>query len=78
MANQRSYVFRPEEFKQEVKLHDLYIFDNEISRRLARGEMEKWVTRGWGGGGGMKEGGYEVMRRKRRRGKQVEERAEGI
>lgn len=40
--------------------------------------MEKWVTRGWGGGGGMKEGGYEVMRRKRRRGKQVEERTEGI
>ena len=30
------------------------------------------------GGGRMKEGGYEVMRRKRRRGKQMEEQVEGI
>ena len=40
----------------------------------------KWRNglQGCGGGGGMKDGGYHVMRRKRRRGKQVEERVEGI
>ena len=45
MANQRSYVFRPEK-KQETRIHYTFLIMT-LSRMHVRGEREKWVTRVW-------------------------------